>query len=139
MGPLLLDIIEECGAITIAGGFDPSQHRTQIALIATEVGEALECLAPAFADSFEEQVVAHYCQNLMTSSAELENHRKHAHAHTDRSRITDLSALYEELADVVIRVFSYAGGNGHAQTLADNIVAKMAKNKSRPHRHGKAF
>jgi NTP pyrophosphatase (non-canonical NTP hydrolase) len=44
----------------------------------------------------------------------------------------------EELADVVIRVFDYAGQGG--LPLADAILGKMRRNRERPYMHaGKAF
>jgi NTP pyrophosphatase (non-canonical NTP hydrolase) len=43
----------------------------------------------------------------------------------------------EELADVVIRTFSFCHGNNIR--LEDAIIAKHGKNQDRPHKHGKDF
>lgn len=43
----------------------------------------------------------------------------------------------EELADVVIRVLDYAHARGFSMGRAVN--AKMAKNRDRPHLHGRTF
>ena len=42
-----------------------------------------------------------------------------------------------ELADLLIRAGDYAAGHGLRVTEA--LQAKMAYNRSRPHKHGKAF
>ena len=42
-----------------------------------------------------------------------------------------------ELADLLIRAFDYAGG--HDPRLGEALIAKMAYNATRPHKHGKAF
>jgi NTP pyrophosphatase (non-canonical NTP hydrolase) len=43
----------------------------------------------------------------------------------------------EELADILIRVFDYAGG--HNLNLSRALLLKMGYNASRPYKHGKAF
>lgn len=43
----------------------------------------------------------------------------------------------EELADVIIRIFDYAGK--YKLRLPEAILAKIAYNKSRPYKHGKKF
>ena len=54
------------------------------------------------------------------------------------NNFTEKDGVTEELADVIIRIFDYAGQAD--LPLADTILDKMAKNKDRPHRHGgKAF
>lgn len=42
--------------------------------------------------------------------------------------------LAEELADTVIRILDFCGARG--LDLENAVLAKMAKNKARPHRHG---
>lgn len=46
-------------------------------------------------------------------------------------------ALTVELADCVIRIFDYCGGN-HLP-LVEALIAKHEFNKSRPYKHGKKF
>jgi NTP pyrophosphatase (non-canonical NTP hydrolase) len=130
----LFDTIAECGRITKSKGFNTSHHATQIALIATEVAEALECVT----GSGDKEVDA-YASNIVFLSADFESHRNRAKDHADASTIDDVGHLYEELADIVIRVFSYAGGNDKAATLMDSIKRKMEKNRDRPPLHGKGF
>lgn len=52
-------------------------------------------------------------------------------------RKNDTENFKEELADIVIRVADLAGGLG--VDLEAEIIKKMAKNKDRPYKHGKAF
>ena len=47
----------------------------------------------------------------------------------------DYDGMYEELADIVIRVLDLAGYC--AIPIGDIILAKMEKNKNRPYKHGK--
>lgn len=46
-------------------------------------------------------------------------------------------SVTEELADTVIRIFDYAGAA--SLPLASTLLAKMARNRERPHKHGKLF
>lgn len=43
-------------------------------------------------------------------------------------------SVTEELADTIIRIFDYAGAAG--LLLADEILAKIERNRARPYRHG---
>lgn len=52
-------------------------------------------------------------------------------------KIPDFSGLEAELADCVIRIMDLAGARG--LKLGEAIVAKIAYNESRPHKHGKEF
>lgn len=52
-------------------------------------------------------------------------------------RFTGTGSVVEELADTVIRIFDYAAEA--ALDLDEVIVAKMAYNRERPHKHGKLF
>ena len=47
--------------------------------------------------------------------------------------------IYPELADVLIRIFDFAGQEGKGELLADALEAKLAYNKTRPWKHGKRF
>lgn len=49
----------------------------------------------------------------------------------------EFSGVEEELADVLIRIFDFAGG--FRLDLGAALIAKMEFNKSRPHKHGKQF
>lgn len=54
-----------------------------------------------------------------------------------KGNMDDEHGVSEELADTIIRIFDYA-----AQArlpLATDILTKMARNRERPHKHGKLF
>jgi len=59
------------------------------------------------------------------------------HGNPPSEHIPDFSALTEELADVVIRVFDMA--EARSLDLSGAIVAKAKYNLSRPYKHGKRF
>lgn len=52
-------------------------------------------------------------------------------------KIPEFTAEEEEMADLYIRLMDYAGGFN--LRLGEAIVAKLAFNATRPHKHGKAF
>lgn len=134
----IANLIQACADITEAKGFDTTQHATQIALIATEVAESLECVTTTN-DSRTRDFISNLivlCENYETYRKAI---RKPEHPYCDTSQILDQKHLNEELADIVIRVFSYAGGNGQKEGFVQTLVAKIEKNKERPMLHGKAF
>lgn len=132
------NLIQTCADITKAKGFDTTQHATQIALIATEVAEALECVSLPI-----DQAAEAFCRKIINESSYFECYRKavrkEACPYTDDSTVKEPEHLNEELADIVIRVFSYVGGNGQKEGFVQALVAKIEKNKERPMLHGKAF
>jgi len=52
----------------------------------------------------------------------------------ESDKIPGYSKLEEELADVVIRLLDFAGGEG--LDIEGAVMAKMAYNETRPYRHG---
>jgi len=76
------------------------------------------------------------CIALMHSelSEALEALRK---GNPESEKIKGFDQLTEELADVVIRILDYAGGN--SLPLADAVIAKMKYNATRTRKHGKSF
>lgn len=52
----------------------------------------------------------------------------------ESEKIPGFSKIEEELADVVIRLLDYAGGEGF--DIEGALAAKMAYNETRPYRHG---
>lgn len=52
-------------------------------------------------------------------------------------KVPEFSGAEAELADTVIRILDFAAGRGYR--LGEAVIAKMAYNETRPHRHGKAF
>ena len=54
-----------------------------------------------------------------------------------RQEQVDLDKVYEEMADVFIRLFDFCGSQDMSGSkLAEAITYKMEKNKSRSYRHG---
>lgn len=51
--------------------------------------------------------------------------------------IPDFTGVEEELADVLIRIFDFAGY--HELNLGAAFIAKMQFNLTRPYKHGKAY
>lgn len=136
----IVNIIEECAATTKSKGFSTDQHATQIVLIATEVAEALECIElEQFPTSTAEAATNIFVRSLIWESSRYESIRKATLSHNDPSIVADQKHLNEELADICIRVFSYVGGNGQTKQFIDALIAKMEKNRNRPHKHGKGF
>ena len=68
-------------------------------------------------------------------SEALEYARKNPNATSDH--IPEFTGVEEELADVIIRIFDYAGMKN--LRLGEAIFAKMEFNKGRPYKHGKKF
>jgi len=130
----MTDIIKECADITKSKGFDTSQYATQIALIATEVAEALECVS-----STGDPTTDYAIKSLENVCEFFEDYRKRAKGYKDASQIIDLTHMLEELADVVIRVSSFVGGNGWEEQFNSIMRDKMEKNRNRPPLHGKGF
>lgn len=52
----------------------------------------------------------------------------------ESDKIPGYSKLEEELADVIIRLLDFAGGEG--LDIDGAVMAKMAYNETRPYRHG---
>lgn len=130
----MTDIIKECADITKSKGFDTSQYATQIALIATEVAEALECVS-----NTGDPTTDYAIRNIEGVCEFFEDYRKRAKGYTDNSKIIDLHHMLEELADIVIRVSSFVGGNGWEEDFNTIMRDKMEKNRNRPPLHGKGF
>lgn len=132
--PSMTDLITTCADITRSKGFDVTQHATQIALMATEVAEALECVSETGNRHTDRTI-----RMLRTVCDDFEAYRKRAKDYTDKSQILDQQHLLEELTDKCIRIFSYVGGNGMTEQFVGTMQAKIEKNRTRPHKHGKGF
>lgn len=133
----LLNLIEQSTLNALDHGFDVSQHETQLLLVGTEIAEALEHVEPG-----DNQTILEIRTIFERAMQRLEDYRKQAQDYTDTSDIPtaqNRAEYVEELADIIIRVCSYAGGNGMALDLAIQLEEKTSKNKTRPYRHGKGF
>lgn len=127
-------IIETCAHITKSKGFDVSHTGTQVALFTTEIAEALEHVTPTGDD-----VTDNFIASIIQLCNNYEAYRKHAESHSDTSQVTDQEKFLEELADILIRIFSYVGGNGLSSPFLDQLFKKIQYNDTRPEKHGKAF
>jgi NTP pyrophosphatase (non-canonical NTP hydrolase) len=60
------------------------------------------------------------------------------HGNPPSDHISEFSAVEEEFADVIIRIMDHAKAKGYR--VGEALEAKIAFNRSRPHKHGgKAF
>lgn len=59
------------------------------------------------------------------------------HKNPPDDKIPEFSSMEAELADVVIRIFDFCQARN--LRLPEAILAKMAYNLTRPHKHGKEF
>lgn len=133
----LLQLIEQSTINALDHGFDVTQHETQLLLIGTEIAEALEHVEVG-----NNETIQGLRATFVMAMDALEDYRKQAQDYTDTSAIPtapNRAEYVEELADIIIRVCSYAGGNGMALDLALKLEEKTNKNKTRPYRHGKGF
>lgn len=76
-------------------------------------------------------------QKFALMHAEISEALEAARKNLESSHIPGFTGIEEELADVIIRVFDYAGRR--QLDLGRAIVAKMNFNAGRPFKHGKEF
>jgi NTP pyrophosphatase (non-canonical NTP hydrolase) len=131
---VLEGLAQDAARIGSAKGFDQSMHRTQITLIATEIAEALEHVSASKSYGVDLASV-----KLVQCMEELRQYQRDATDHRDQSRIGNRAKMIEELADSVLRILTYVGGNGWSQEFAAALMDKNDANRDRPIRHGKAF
>ena len=117
--------------ITKGRGFDLSSNVVQLLLIGTEIQEAIECF-----DVNVPNLLRPILIKFSASMNNLEELRKTIKL-SDASKLKVNNNLPEELADIVIRVMTYAGSRGI--DLQDEIEKKLRVNETRPHLHGKKF
>ena len=123
----LNDLSKDIHAANIAKGFwdrEPNVGEL-LMLVTSELGEALE------AHRHGKRVDLKYIEVYKVSSAVIEE----PHNSFFKENIKD--TFEDEIADAVIRLFDMAGGLGI--DLAFHVQAKLEYNKSRPHKHGKAY
>jgi NTP pyrophosphatase (non-canonical NTP hydrolase) len=133
------DLINQCAEITQSKGFNVKQHDTQLLLIASEVAEAMECTRQAIAP-FDEDLMFQAIKARFTEiMVSLETYRQKADNHVDNSFVRHYPDLLEELADILIRVFSYVGANNFTNDFLQALEAKIKKNGTRPYLHNKKF
>jgi len=131
---VLEGLAQDAARIGAAKEFDQSMHRTQIVLMATEIVEALEHVSASKSYHVDLATV-----RLAQDIDLLRQYQRSVEEHHDQSRVGSRAKLLEELADVVLRVLTYVGGNGWSQEFAAALLDKNDANRHRPIRHGKAF
>jgi len=118
-----------------AVGFDLGDHVAQLLMIADEVAEALAHVETMQEDGSSLGTELKRFGNLFLRIGSL---RRAGDYRKTPSRIADDQELTEELADIVIRVCTYAAAN-HLD-LQEAVAAKLRKNEGRLEaRHGKSF
>ena len=120
------DYIRQCGEITLLKGFKPHlQPGLQVLLIASEVSEAIEEM----------------CIRLDNEEIDSIEKIRREKKIEDKSFITEenIPAWLEELADVVIRVFSLVHAFDFNEYFLRIFEEKMQKNRGRQMLHGKRF
>lgn len=112
------DLVNDCYEIAASKGFHDDELPAEfdiprkLALIHTEVSEALDVQRHPYDDANEDPVTG------MTPLQEAD--------------------FLEEIADVVIRCFDLVGAYDF-DSLGEVLIAKMEKNRNRPHRHNRRF
>lgn len=113
---------------------DPEQLRiyngNRLMLIVSEVAEAFEELRAGY------EVTETYYQGGSTGRISASD-RHNAIEHGWIPAIPKPEGIPSELADVLIRVFDFAGRNNIP--LGDMVIEKMTYNANRPYKHGKKF
>ena len=126
------DVADLCKSIAESKGFYLKDHISQLLLIGSEVAEALELLEIQEIHPKLGEIMDKFYGNMVF----LEDFR-HKEKPYEQAKITDFDAFAEELADIVIRVFSYARALDIDIEFA--IQEKILKNEKRPIRHNKQF
>jgi len=132
----IANLIDSCAATTKSKGFDVTQVGTQVALFVTEIAEALEHVTPT-----EDGMTDAFIQMVRRASDNYEEYRKHSLTlvHKDTSAINNQEHFLEEISDIIIRIFSFIGGNDLKEALIIELTSKMHRNTTRPEKHGKGF
>lgn len=131
--PIIPDLVNACGQIAEQHGFDLQQHYKQMLLIGTEVAEAIQALEDLQVPPEVKELVNQY----LSISSKVEEARASKIEWREKSEIKDRANLEEELADIIIRVFSYCHGNNI--DIEQAIIKKIVINRNRQHKHGKGF
>jgi hypothetical protein len=127
-------LIKRSADITISKGFNTRDYIKQLLLVANEVWESLDYVMwdPEYVDPVLQDILKGFCENQLY----LKKMRKQKEM-TEHSEIRNKAEFVEELADVVIRVFSLCGANNW--DLKSAIIQKLDKNEKREFLHGNKF
>lgn len=126
------ELQKKAHAITKSKGFTLDRHVLQLLLVASEVGEALAEIDSRNISNRLKPVLRQFQQTM----EEIESLRRNITL-SDRSEVRNKSALAEELADIMIRVLSYA--EEMDINLHQEILDKLSVNAGRQYLHGKKF
>lgn len=120
------DIILSCSESSRKKGFNSSIHMTQVCHIVTGMSEAMEYLTPSGNKETErlKQILIDECKRYAFYQRKAENH-------SDISTVCFQDLFLEELAEVVIKISSYVGGNDWSDEFCDILKAKMDKTNGR--------
>ena len=132
----LAKLQQQSNQIANEKGFNLNLHIAQLLLIGTEIAEALECIHVTDAPNW----IVEKTNKFITMMNDIEETRKNYSSngiYLEESLIIDKEHLGEELADVIIRISSYA--EEHGINLSYHIETKTERNKLRPLLHGKSF
>lgn len=127
----------ENAKITKSKGFDTSSWVAQILLMATELGEALECLESwdAELENFRQMFVS-LC--WMVENARNQRQWNPQWELRDGYTVDKKHGVREELHDCMIRIFSFIGSEfSNIDECVEELRAKMEYNAKRPQLHGK--
>lgn len=126
------DIISSCSESSRKKGFNSSIHMTQVCHIVTGMSEAMEYLTPSGNKETErlKQILIDECKRY-------EFYRRKAENHSDRSEVCFQDLYLDQLAEVVIKISSYVGGNDWGDEFCEILKAKMNKNTGRSKPSGK--
>jgi NTP pyrophosphatase (non-canonical NTP hydrolase) len=128
------NLIQRAKKTATKKGFILKDNIKQLLLIANEVWEAFEYIMWDGDDVDKDLILI--LQDFCVNQASLKKIRNTKELE-EYSEIRDREKFTEELADIVIRVFSYAGGNN--LDLNKSILEKMEKNEKREKLHGNKF
>ena len=118
--------------ITKSKGFNLNDDILQILLIATEIEEALQNYSNIKLSSRKFRTIYN---SFVKKMQELEEERKTTGL-SSSFYLKNENNLGEELADFIIRVFSFAENKGI--NIKEEIEAKLKVNKERPYLHNKS-
>ncbi|MFH2013839.1 MAG: hypothetical protein ABIJ17_02605 [Patescibacteria group bacterium] len=123
----------KCAKIAESKGFNCKRTPEQMLLISSEISEALENIKLLEENNILNQTIEKF-QTLMKDFEEIR--KEISFENIEFIEKTD-SNLLEEIADAVIRCFSYCGANN--LDLESAILKKIAINSKRDYLHGKKF
>jgi hypothetical protein len=130
--PLSQDEYEPCEKCRGTGA-GPRNFGEQVALVHGELGEVVAAMGDRLGDADKDDLI---CLHKKLGEV-LETHRRHGPAGVPDEHCPDFSNVEIEVADVIIRLLCMSAAYGWRVGRA--IDAKMAYNRTRPTKHGKAY